>query len=436
MKCPKPHLVDPRDDDELVNQFPNLIVRPEDPAERRRFEDRFSVIKGESIRFRELLIHLLRHRARLRSGDREDDMASEAALKEAVRDALHAYYADTYRLSTEHAARDAVFFADALNAARETVAFLLEEYFPLRLRKGLELDSRVAGEHDPLALLLLCAEGGSDVLTRIRRFEAQRQLTLAQMEFELRVDHGDPQKLDDDLAWLARLCDRRFFLPDRSEQAVVVADLDPCNANRVKDFRLVSRSDEASRVVPTPERVVLPLDLRYIRVNGSAVPVYFEARVKRHVTLKLISKRRRHHESLTDVTGAKFVFFEEDTDLMAGIDQIRRILVRAPGSVSGEASNARRAGVLDPSNIHSSKQYRAWKFDVRLRNRIFELQFMYLPFFVNEMVAHGRDNHQLYKLGSYLDRVFPVLFPTELYGLDWRDEAFRQELWNFQIAKI
>jgi hypothetical protein len=110
--------------------------------------------------------------------------------------------------------------------------------------------------------------------------------------------------------------------------------------------------------------------------------------------------------------------------------------VRAPGSVSGEASNASRAGVLDPSNAYSSQEYRARKFDVRLRNRIFELQFMYLPMWVNEMVAHGRDNHPLYKLFQYQHRLFPDMFPTELYGLDWRDPALRQVLRNLQIAKI
>ena len=435
MKCPPPNFVDPEDDHDLINQFPNLIVRPEDPEEQRRFEDRISVIKGESIRFWELLRYLTRQRSRCK-GPWDDEESRDAALKIATRDALHEYYADTYRLSADNIERDASFFADSVNAARETMSFLLDEYFPLRLRKGLEMDSRVAGAHDPYALIRQCAGGGSDIIARIRRFEARRQLTLAQIEFELRVDHGDPQKLDDDMAWFAQKCDQVFFLPNRSEQVVIVADLDPANAYRVKEFKVIPRSDPESRVIPTPERVVLPLDVRYFRANGRTFRVYFEARIKQRVTLKLIAKRNRHHESLTDLPGAKFVFFDEETELMAGINQLRRVLVRAPGSVSGEASNTSRAGALDPTNAYSSQEYRARKFDVRLRNRVFELQFMYLPIWVNEMVSHGRDNHQLYRISKYLDRVLPVLLPKKLYGIDWRDPGIRQELWDLQIAKI
>jgi hypothetical protein len=118
-----------------------------------------------------------------------------------------------------------------------------------------------------------------------------------------------------------------------------------------------------------------------------------------------------------------------------GIELLRRVLVRVPGSVSGEASNAWRAGVVDPSNAHSSEQYRASKYDVRLRNLICELTFMIMPIWLNELVAHGRDNHRLYKLFQYLETVFPVLFPPELYGIDWRDEDVRRLLWEYQLAK-
>jgi len=435
MKCPPPNFVDPEDDQELINQFPNLIVRPDDEEEQARFEDRYSVIKGESVRFRELLRHLTRRRSACR-GPWDDEESRDAALKIATRDAMHEYYADTYRLSTDNVERDAAYFADSINAARETMSYLLDEYFPLHMRKGLEMDSRVAGAHDPYTLIRQCAGGGSDIMARIRRFEARRQLTLAQMEFELRVDHGDPKKLDEDIAWFTQKCDQVFFIPNRSEQVVIVADLDPANAYRVKGFKVIPRSDPESRVVPTLERAVLPIDVRYFSANGKIYRVYFEARSKPHVTLKLIAKRQRHHETLTDLPGAKFVFFEEDTELMAGIDKLRRVLVRAPGSVSGEASNTSRAGAVDPTNTYSSHEYRARKFDVRLRNRIFEMQFMYLPIWVNEMVSHGRDNHQLYRISKYLDRVLPVLLPTKRYGIDWRSPEIRQELWNLQIAKI
>ncbi|MBU2613524.1 hypothetical protein KJ925_03665 [Patescibacteria group bacterium] len=430
MDVPPPGFLDPNDDSELINQFPNLIDLPDDLERRSYLENRYSVIRGESVRFRSLWrhLHLVRGRA-VRAG-----RAGE--LAEITRDALHTFYRDTYALRPGDVVRDAALFADAGNAARETISFLLNEYFPLHLRKGLEMDSRVAGTHDLFALLDLCATRGSNDIARRRRFEARRQLTLAQIEFEMRVDHGDPQQLDDDIEWLVQTLDRRFFMPERSEQVVIVAELDPENAYRTKSFEVIPSAKAVSRVTPTPTRFVLPLEIRFFEVDGREIPVYFEARAKQRAALKLIAKRNRHHEILTDLRGAMAVFFDEEHDLMAGIDKFRRVLVRAPGSVSGEASNASRAGVLDPTNMHSSGEYRARKFDVRIRNRGFELQFKYLPFFVNEMVSHGRDNHQLYRVSKYLDLVFPVLFPTKRYGLDWRDSTLRQQLRDLQIAKI
>lgn len=427
--CPPAKVIDPREDPQLINQFPNLIVRPEDRDARKAFEQKYSILAGESIRFAELMRELLGARRRA---------TPVTSLADARWQALHAFYAGTYDLSPETWERDRRLFAASLDAAKETIAHVLDEYFPVMLRQRLKMSSAISAERDPVELLCHCGASGTDIISRIRRFEARRQLTFAQIEFELRRNANDPETLDEDLTWFVRALDTSYFLPRRSDQVTVIADLEPANANRVVSFRLVKRNDPDARSIPTKTKAVIPLDVRFVpsRGTGHDIMVYFDARRKVHAPLKLIRKRMRHHETLSDICGVKLVFFEEQNELVEGVERLRRTIVRAPGSVSGEASNAQRAGILDPTNHHSSSEYRARKYDVRMKNRIFEIQFMYVKDYVNELVATGQENHPLYKLRTFLDLVFPVIFPTELFGLDWRDDALRQELWNLQLAKI
>jgi hypothetical protein len=430
--CPPPKVKDPREDEQLINQFPLLIPQPEDAKSRRDFQEQYSILMGESIRFRELLAVMSQAR-RLGKHDKEH------GERERMLHAIHGYYAPNYGLSSKNVEHDARMLADAIVASRETIRFVLHEYFPLRLRKRLEMTTEVGSALHPVDLILECAGSGKDIHSRLRHYEARRQLTFAQIEFELQLSGAGSDALNSDLGWFVDACDEHYFLKQKSDQLTVIADLDPQDEYRVKRFEVCSSRDESSRLLPTRERFVVPLNVRFIpplHKGDPPIPVYFETRTKKHIPLKLIKKRQRRHESISDSCGAKFIFFDEDRDLVAGVKRIRRTIARAPGCISGEASNIARAGQIDASNAHSSTEYRARKWDVRIRNRHFELQFMYLPFYLNEQVSHGSDNHPLYKLSQYLDLLFPVIFPTELYGLDWANMELRQELWNYQLARI
>ncbi len=360
----------------------------------------------------------------------------EDSCREAGCRALHRFYAVTYDLSESNYARDMAMFADSMRAARQTIRDLLTMYFHTHHHFSLGMSSEVDAAGDPIDLLRLCRTPGQDIISRIRQFEAQRQLTLAQVEFELRLNHSAPERLDKDRLRIIRLLKDRYFEPNQSDQLTVIAELDPENGHRVKSYRVISRNDPEACTAPTRTRAVFHLDVRMIRVGGRNIWVYFDSRSKERIPTKLILKRERYHETLTDLNGVKLVFFDLENDLMDGVRHMRQRVVRAPGSVSGEASNAVRAGVVNPLNKYSSAEYRATKYNVRIYNRIVEMQFMYLPDWINEWLAQERENHSLYKLLGYLDRVFPVLFPTELFHLDWRDKKERQALWDLQIAKL
>ena len=435
-KCPPANFLDPRDDKDLIGKFPSLVLGPPSPREYRRFLANTSIFLGEHIRYRELMRHLERAQRNAVSSPTLSSECRADVEREIGWRALHEYFAEAYGLTSETYERDMTWFVESIRAARRTIDYLLDTFFPMRLQMCLEMISEVEATSDPVQLLQLCRTRGSDSISRIQRFEARRQLTLALMEFEMRLSGRGAEQLDADRIRLVRMLEQRYFESQRSEQVAVIAELDPDNNYRVKSFRVVSRNDNEARIAPTPTRVVIPLDVRIIRCRGRDIRVYFDSRSKQHIPIKLILKRRRYHEVITDMNGYSFVFFDEEHDLADGVRYLREQIVRVPGMVSSEASNAKRAGVVDPGNPFSSSEYRATKYDVRFFGWSVEMRFMYFTYWANELFSNGPGNHLLYKLYGNLDRVFPVLFPTELFPLDWRDPELRQTLWDFQRSRL
>ncbi len=432
MGCPPANFKDPSEDDGFINLFPELVLLPADPSTRKAFEDRYSILTGERIRRSSLLERLTNEANQAKTANA---VLSEQELRKISWRALHRITARTYDHGADDYVRDAEWFISAVQGARVTVEHLIEEYMPLRLHRQLEMDPNVAGECDPIQLMRTSMSSGTDVLARTRGFEAQRQLALAQLNYEDIRLYGPRNILKGKLKSFVDLCEEELFVPGKSEQVTVIAKLDPANAHRVSSFKVVPRNQSVGSMILRDTQIVLPLDVRFVADNGGMFPVFFDARVKEHSVIKKIAKRARR-SSLTDLWAVQWVAFNEEHDLMRIIDLLRRGVVIVPGTISGEASNAQRAGVLDPMNHHSSHEYRSTKYDMTFCNWVLELAFKYLPIFVNELVSRGRDCHRLYKLWKYLDLVFPVIFPTALYGIDWRDLELRQLLWNFQLHRL
>ena len=97
-------------DEELINKFPNLFVRPEDPEERTAAEQRFDILLGERERLR-MLFHAL-GRARRQTLKAHGGKMPPAELREADWRALHEYYADVYDLTPETYERDKRLFQE------------------------------------------------------------------------------------------------------------------------------------------------------------------------------------------------------------------------------------------------------------------------------------------------------------------------------------
>ncbi|MBI5654365.1 hypothetical protein HZC53_01790 [Candidatus Uhrbacteria bacterium] len=419
-------------DDELIRKFPNLYVLPDDPLVRAEAERRFDILQGERERLRLLFRHLATARQAAKKDFGVD--ASDARVREAGWHALQEYYAWNYRLTPATYDRDRRLFLDALKAADESVDEILREYFPLRFRQCLATLDLVASQHDPIELFRLCAEPGDDLMSRLKRFEARRKFTVGLSEFELRLFQAEPDIVEQDMAFFVEILERHFFAPGHIEQVTIVAERDPRNEMRISEHRILPRdSREARHSIPSENLDVLPIDLRFVMVNGREVPIFFLSRVKRHPTQKMLRKRERHL-NIGDRLGVTFGFFCEK-DLLETIPYLRHQVVRQPGTVWGQVSNLSRAGVLDKTNPHSSPEYQATKWNWMWMGSPMELRFMLYRDWRNELVSHGPENHSLYKLTQLLEDLAGIVFPKTLYSIDWSSPDIHREMTKFIRSK-
>lgn len=413
--------VDPLKDTDFVQRYPNLLDGGEASP---------SVVIGERKRLRRFyrrLAMLRRDICRLQ----KDPALQVAALKEESLRLLFEYYRKTYRLDSTQFDEERRRFIWAIKEARASIQRLMDAYIPEVDRLQVDMSSDVESEDDPIELIRLCGLGGEDVLSRRTRAEARRQLTIAMLLFEMLRFGSSPDDLDRDLADFDDEMKQEFFIRRKSTRLLIAADLDPQNAYRVSKFAFEPYGTSDEHRVSSDDRIYGKIDARYIRTDGREIPVIYEARVKRDPWIKLIQKNERDSRSLLDLCGARFVFFSE-RDLMAGVDLLRSHVVYVPGTVFGQESNLVRAGVVDVRNSSSAEEYRAWKFNVMLFGRFFELQLMLLPDWLNERWSRGPENHVHYKLRRNLSRVFPKLFPN----VDWNDPGLRMRMHAMQLGKI
>jgi len=404
----------------FVNNFPNLLAdRP----------DGFDILLGERERYLHVMRHVAHARARVYRDQVGDSASLHASLTEASRRALWKYLGNAYRLPDFESGYGQL--VECVKDARTTINRLLDVNFPEQMRLELEMTSDVENEDDPFELLRLCCLNGQDILSRRTRFEAARQLVIAQQYFEMRRDGNSPEELDRAMTDLDDMLKRDFFAQGRSACYEIAAELDPDNLYRVGKLCPAQLAPGARHLKSHESLVVMYPGMRFIPGD---IPVFYQTRIKQDAPLKQIMKNRRDTRTVRDLLGAEFVCFDEDS-LFRVVQRMRRSVVCVPGTVFGEESNLYRSGVVNEDNRFSSEEFRSTKYYARIHDRWYELQFKLLRDWINERCSGGRENHVLYKLHSNLVELFPKLFPSALY-FDWSDPELRLSLVRLQLARI
>lgn len=428
-RCPPYRELTATQEHNIVGAFPGLEVLPLDASERRRRKIRFDILDGEMTRY-----FICMDRINAASGQ-----GREAELM-----ALRQYYAErTFRMTDDprEIAADRENLHRSICAAHALVPELIDNYFSKRARQHLKMSSRVSSEHDPINLLRMCRQNGrTDLQSRIDAFEARRQLSFAEIEFKRHRKGIAKEQLDAVLNECCAHLKRYFFQPESSKRMVLVGDLDQNGIRVVGKPRLLPEDHPEAQARRTPGREKITLDILFIRVptkDGGMrdIPVYFDGRVKKHVVPKLMLKDTKHALTLTDLIGIMFVFFSEE-DEADGVAHLRRTFANTLGSVSGSTSRVGRDGAMDPQNMDSSPFFDCPKYNLEFFDSTLEIMIKTSISYMNEIVARDEENHELYKVRRYMNRVFPLMFPFELYGIDWRDKDVREDLWELQIHQI
>jgi hypothetical protein len=398
------------DDTSFLEAFPGMYLAP--PG------DPHSIVIGERVRLLQTYQILAR--------------AAQAARRAGVdpadarRRALHGFYAQAYDLDPKNYERDFGWLRASAREAREAVHVILG-YVPSSRRHSFEMNAEVERCTDPVELLRFCGVSGKGILAAHARFEAGRQLVLAQLAFEFRLHRMGPEDVDRRHDWLSAVLTEKYFTRRRSADVGLAVLRDPDDQHRVRRVRVCNRADvqKGEGFDEFPVRIVT--------YGGRTFPVLYRHRAKNNPILKLVAKRQRDPRLIQDGDGIKLVFLNW-RDLQDGVDHLRRTVVRQPGTVFAQKSNLRAAGVVDRTNKHSSHQFRADKYEVLFGGGFVEVQFMLIADYLNEIGSDGAEHHDRYKAGQHLKKVFPRFFPAPLYPSD--DPALMESMLRAVAAKI
>ncbi len=432
----------------ILRTFPNLLCHVDGPNlanaeeimwQRFRCIRRNSVLVGELKRYRGILKAL--EEAKQSVPHTHNKLDYQKAVAEAQDRALFNLYAEKYPLDQLGFEDTRLIMQTAISNVRESLNDILQEYFPVNRRRQLEYAASVqAATTIPQLISLMNSGIGEGVISRRIPFEARVTATLAQLEFESLIGTHNPDQLDRTRKDLIHRLESQVFNGARSARVIVIAKLDPNNHYRVKllpngghDVAWYYENDPEAGRQTDETTFILPLDVRIIEKNGHQILIYFDSRRKKRIWAKQLRKNERKPDKITDLSGLIMVLLNKnriDEEYLA--NRLRATIVNCPGLVSAQQSNAFRAGAIDPGNPYSSPDRRGEKYEFLADGIWHELQILALPDFINSLVAHAQDGHPFYKLVTYLDTLFPWIWPKEIYGLDWFDQKIRDMLWRHQ----
>jgi hypothetical protein len=91
---------------------------------------------------------------------------------------------------------------------------------------------------------------------------------------------------------------------------------------------------------------------------------------------------------------------------------------------------------VDANNQHSSNGYKAAKTLMKWRGGVFEFQFLTFQDYFSIKRSLLDSNHDLYRLRQTLDFFLPLLWPKEIYDVDWANPSVRGTLRKWKVAQL
>ncbi len=182
---------------------------------------------------------------------------------------------------------------------------------------------------------------------------------------------------------------------------------------------------------------------RQMRLGDKTIPVVYDYRLKGRFEewLKIqkqydIPRKRSDAFQIHDRCGLRFVV-PEDAQVAPVLEVIEQFLAKETsfGASIIERPNA-HAPSRDPENRHSADRFVVAKLTVAVAGQFFEIQVQSMRHYLATRTSTDAVNHDVYRLRQCMDVYFPLLFPPEVYGVDWRSEVVRKELEEWKIRSL
>lgn len=309
------------------------------------------------------------------------------------------------------------------------------------IKGDMDQSSKVTSRRRPGALLDLAKETtGTDDVSRKKRFEALRKFDITLMLAE--IERRDPWlSVTDDIATLLSLLEEELFVG--SKQIVVWSYHALKNNRHVEEIRIGRERRLDSLTLSDPhnplsERMHEP-NVTQLR-NGSFFYLIDRGKGTFRTWLKMLRqitnpKRQQRFDQVMDRRGIKQIYSRSDR-LYDAVAVHQQVIEEVGGSFTIRHDNVTRDGPKDAENSESDSNYRALDAEVELAGTILEMVFQTFTDYYSSELAIDDVNHDLYALRQALRHFFPVLWPQEIYGLDWKDPNMRNALRTWKSGNI
>lgn len=91
---------------------------------------------------------------------------------------------------------------------------------------------------------------------------------------------------------------------------------------------------------------------------------------------------------------------------------------------------------VDVKNHQSSPKYKAAKTLIEWRGRVFEFQFLTFHDYFTSKQSLNDSNHDLYRLRQTMNFFLPLLWPKEIYDVDWVNPRVRSSLRKWKMNQL
>jgi hypothetical protein len=302
----------------------------------------------------------------------------------------------------------------------------------------LELDSSVATTSSLDRLLELAVRPGKNEQPDPQRwFEAlsrfDQAVSIAQIEM-----HDSHESLDRDMNDLLDFLSERLFV-DGFEKIEVYCYHDPKSDYRVhaEDIGIghhLSRPGLVRRKTDLTCRKTVLNEVAYIRHR---IKDPFETWLK--MQRQICDPGKTDPYVVNDRCGLTFIV-ESMSHLHDIALKLVEILLDDPRDCGEEIepldTNYGSQKTVDANNQHSSNGYKAAKTLMKWRGGVFEFQFLTFQDYFSIKRSLLDSNHDLYRLRQTLDFFLPLLWPKEIYDVDWANPSVRGTLRKWKVAQL